>query len=289
MFVSDVIKDYQQGKIKHGNIITIQGKYFDFFYEREYPYYYCSEESYFSRLDLGLECSGFDRPLEDSFGYYVYRINWLLPHNHNGQNTDADSASRIHLVSFGMSSALRIFDQLGTPPEDADTSSIITVTGKVLVPQNQSSSGVLLGIGHFSKMSYAQAVTPDVCEATLIQSYYDDRPEIDLSRFSDQFQEEKIKQVLQKTKMQHNQFHWHFEEDDECAYMPVDYWNWSNNEFIPISFEKMRNLIEEKERGIVAQKAELCERKERRSAEEKSCGAAWKYGAPIPIITPPSS
>jgi hypothetical protein len=170
-------------------------------------------------------------------------------------------------MSFGLRHAFGMFLKIYVERQNFDEnfadSPILTVMGTLLVPKNVAESGVSLGIGHFTEMLLAYGATSQI-KASLKLSLYDSRPEIDLSRFSDSFQERKIEEILQKTGMEYDQFHWHFKENDGYPLSILEYWNWIDKQFSDTPQEQQEAFDEYKRNRelIMAEKKEaLLQRK----------------------------
>ena len=147
---------------------------------------------------------------KDEFGYYLNRLHFIF----DDEDQD-DSAftypypaaqSSIHLIQYG------IFPIVGSAildvGEERKCWNHIKVMGRIYEPINKHESLLKIGIGDFSELLEGPEYIREVFTSAFKMDVYDPRPEIDLSLFPPEVHESKMNEILAKTGLAMNDFHW---------------------------------------------------------------------------------
>lgn len=221
MYVEEVLAEYRKGNIRDGDTVTLTGLWYVEHMLSPAPWYFCCEEQYYYRTDLTGNEPGArhatSQSMDDAIGTYHNSAHYLCSLGTSRCNLISalllnEIDTTIHLISFGLDFAFGEFISLagGAASFSAD---LFTVTGKIMVPKNADETPIAIGVGFFEYMRYNMEGVPSEFYEILRQERYDDRPVIDLTRFSEKFQQVKIQQVLKRTGMNYDDFHWILEQE----------------------------------------------------------------------------
>lgn len=241
MYVEEILDEHLKGNIRAGDTVTFTGLWIGTSFSFQAPYYYCQEEQYSYRNDLLTdELKSFiisTHPVNDMLGPHYNASHFLCPLDMNHEilrnGFSSNRCKAIHFISYGLDLALGEFVKYSMSSEPL-LCDLFTVTGKIIEPKNSNEIPVALGVGFFEYLRFNMIGEPLDVNETLNQSFYDGRPVVDLTRFSEDFQKIKIQHVLNRTGMKYGDFQWVLKnEDDQLE--PGDFW---------IKSERLREMID---------------------------------------------